>query len=302
MSEQGILFSIIVCSCDKDAALLVSMKSLLTIQLEDAEIILVDNGTLGMSSGFVLTLEAGFSHRSIPFTYVRETNPGLSNARNAGARRADGTYLLYLDDDCVPISELLNEYARAIEVFPRTGIAGGTILPRWEDDSPPDWLPSEFTWVFGEIKYSSDTVRTLKRREKINGGNFLIRRDYLSKLGGFDPKLGNIGSSFGGAEEQDLLEMARSEKSTDLIYVPQAVVRHEFPMERLSPSYVANRLYKASYDRFRSDVKRGKWLIVAARSAWYAAKLLAPKPSLNRHQYKGYLDSLLKFIKMRSVG
>lgn len=71
------------------------VRSILAIQSEHYEIILVDDGSVDGSG----TLCDQFAEKNEKIVVIHKENGGLSSARNAGIRRAAGKYLLFVDAD-----------------------------------------------------------------------------------------------------------------------------------------------------------------------------------------------------------
>jgi GT2 family glycosyltransferase len=133
---------------------------------------------------------------------VEQANQGAAAARNAGARRARGQLLLFIDDDMVADPELLVVHVRrqALEPgvilghipvhpsSPRTLISDA--LSRWVDQrrerlSRPGVRPDPGDWLSGQ---------------------FSIPRSDFERLGGFDAALNRQGR-FGG-EDTDFFHRA----------------------------------------------------------------------------------------------
>ena len=69
----------------------------------------------------------GLAERSLRL--LRLETPGLSLARNAGARAARADYICYIDDDAVPAPDLVEAALRAITAQPPPALIGGRVLP-----------------------------------------------------------------------------------------------------------------------------------------------------------------------------
>jgi GT2 family glycosyltransferase len=154
---------------------------------EQLEIIVVDNGSIDGSSGFIR------SRFPEVVLLQNETNLGFSKAANQGAESARGEYLAFLNNDMRVdkkwLSVLLN-IARAGSGF---ASVGSTIL-NW-DGSAVDfngrtddafclaYEPSE-----DDAKPTSDSVPYFPTLFA-SGGAALIQRNIFRELGGFDPDL-----------------------------------------------------------------------------------------------------------------
>ena len=51
-----------------------------------------------------------FNDSSVNYKYVNIEKIGLPNARNVGAEMASTDILIYIDDDCIPDSNLISSY------------------------------------------------------------------------------------------------------------------------------------------------------------------------------------------------
>ena len=83
------------------------------------EVIVVDDG--GQTD---LEAVVGRFRSSMNVSLMRIEHAGPAAARNAGARRARGEYLVFTDDDCVPSPEWLGALAAGMSRWPHHMIAG----------------------------------------------------------------------------------------------------------------------------------------------------------------------------------
>lgn len=102
-------FSIIVPVYQSKATLECCVQSVLTQEYEDFELILVDDGSRD-NSGAICDRLAQADER---IQVIHQENAGVSTARNAGIRLAQGEYLLFLDSDDALLPHALSRYAQA---------------------------------------------------------------------------------------------------------------------------------------------------------------------------------------------
>jgi glycosyltransferase involved in cell wall biosynthesis len=81
-----------------------------------------------------------------PLRLIREPKPGLTAAREAVARNAEGDVIVFVDDD-----NILGEHylAKAVEAFaadPQLGLLGGSVVPEYAID-PPKWFDEFAPWL-----------------------------------------------------------------------------------------------------------------------------------------------------------
>jgi GT2 family glycosyltransferase len=153
-------------------------------------------------------------------TVLRDRGRGLSRARNVGWRHAASEWVVYVDDDCLPEPGWARELTIAIRDHRQAEMIGCYVF----DHEPPSrdhvrvsvFEPSEEKLVRG---------RWTKPWEIGLGACIAIKRDALSRLGGFDERLGPGVSEFPGADDMDF--NYRFLRSGGVAYVaPRARVLH----------------------------------------------------------------------------
>jgi glycosyltransferase involved in cell wall biosynthesis len=137
------------------------------------DVIVVDDGSLDESG----TIARAFSG----VRYYRQSNAGVAAARNAGLRRARGSFIAFLDqDDWWPRDKLATQLAH-LDTHPDCGLVVGRVRVQLDDGQPfPAWLPRD---ALG------------KDRIAYPPGTWLVRAPLFHALGPFDERLVN-GSDF----------------------------------------------------------------------------------------------------------
>ncbi|MBA2260726.1 MAG: glycosyltransferase [Acidobacteria bacterium] len=163
--------------------------------------------------------------------YLRLAAPGLSYARNQGARASSSEFVAYLDDDAVPcpgwLSALLSGFSEAC-----VDAVTGRIMPlRVESEAE---------------QMSASTDRFLRRNDRVifdrslpnwfevasfgdigRGGNMAFRRSVFDSWNGFDERLGRGAPLVGGEELYAFSQLISG--GSAIVYVPTAIVRHPYP-------------------------------------------------------------------------
>lgn len=112
--------SIVLCTLDRPDDLADCLDAIVQSDYPNYEIVLVDNNP---SSGKTRAVAERY-----PVVYVEETRRGLSFARNAGIRAANGEIIVCTDDDCIVDKAWLDRLVRPFE-DPQVGCVTGLVVP-----------------------------------------------------------------------------------------------------------------------------------------------------------------------------
>lgn len=148
---------------------------------------------------------------------VRADWPGVSRARNVGARAATTPVVAFTDDDCRPTRGWVDAFADAFAAhdvgFATGTVAGGTAADVvWADARRWQWPPP-----------SNDLG---------SGASMALRRDALLAAGGFDEDMGPGSDGPKAGEDQELFLRTLREGWAG-VFVPQAEVVHHDQRSRL---------------------------------------------------------------------
>src|SRR2546425_9753622 len=96
---DGITASIIICVYNRHVQVVECLESLLAMDFKDFEIVVVDDASTDDTADRLEDFRQ--FHPRIPMTIVRnECNLGVSGARNAGLKAAQGEFVFFTDSDC----------------------------------------------------------------------------------------------------------------------------------------------------------------------------------------------------------
>lgn len=182
------------------------------------EVIVVDDGSSDDTATTVGQLASGFP---VPLHYLHQENRKQGAARNLGARRADGDYLVFLGDDTVPTGAFLDEHwASHRTAEPKTAVIGYT---PWADDSSKTRFMEyigEQGWQFG-FSLIKDP-----RNVPFNffyTSNLSLPRDLFLASGGFDEDFREYGW------EDIELSLRLHTLGMRIVYNRRAVAHHHHP-------------------------------------------------------------------------
>ncbi|MGC2332008.1 MAG: glycosyltransferase [Candidatus Acidiferrales bacterium] len=237
--------TVILCTYNRCRDLPRALDSILASELPDAvqwEVLVVDNNSSDQTREVVEDFCRRYPNR---FRYLAEPRQGLSNARNAAIRGARADVLVFTDDDVTVEPNWLQNLTAPLEDGQWAGTAGRIRLG--QGFLPPRWLAVSGAFNLGGSLVQFDQGDEHGPLEKPPfGANMAFRKTTFDKYGGFRTDLGRNGRGLIGNEDTEFGErlIAAGER---LCYVPEAVVNHPVPPERLTKKYL--RAYWFSYGR-----------------------------------------------------
>jgi GT2 family glycosyltransferase len=179
--------------------------------------------------------EIGTAARVVPSRLPQ----GASGARNTGALLATSELVAFLEDDAAAEPTWIENLVRAYRETPSAVGLGGAIKPIWRQPVPR-WFPMEFSWVIGAT--TPHSVRTPVRN--VWGGNMLVKRSSFLAAEGFRTGFGKIRDASQPEDTELCLRMTtRAEPGSRWLFVPDAVVFHEVPAQRGTPSFFLRRCW-----------------------------------------------------------
>lgn len=207
------------------------------------DVIVVDNDD---APGAEEAFHAGAAGLAVPVRYVREERRGSAYARNRGIEEATGDVTVMLDDDVVPAPDWLRILLRPI-LDGRCDGSGGRVdldpaipRPAWLDEVPLGAYLGR--WDLGGAE------RDLAEGEFLITSNCALDSAVLKASGGFDPALGPRGGQ-PLVNDDALLTRRFVQAGGRLRWVPDALVVHDLPPDRLRPRY----LFRRAFAQGRSD-------------------------------------------------
>ncbi|HEV2304691.1 MAG TPA: glycosyltransferase [Candidatus Acidoferrales bacterium] len=241
--------SIIICTHNRSASLQDALASLKQLSVPTGlgwEFIFVDNNSSDNTRQIIeeFAQSSGFDVR-----YVFEPKQGLSFARNAGIRRAQGAIIAFTDDDVIVDPRWLVELNDAFAHFDCIAVAG-RIVPIWNQPRPA-WLEMEdhqavVHFDLGQLPKEIDSPPV--------GANMAFRRIAFEKYGLFQARLGVNKREIAGSEDDEIGKrlLRVGEK---IAYAPKAVIYHPVESHRLTKSY----LLRWHYSQGKAAIRARTW-------------------------------------------
>lgn len=258
-------FSVIIPTCNRNGMLECCLVRLAPGAQElvsgQYEVIVADDSSRGEARG--VTLE------KYPWAkWVRGHGRGPAANRNNGATHARGSWLVFLDDDCLPDPALLSAYAEAIARCPATQVFEGRI-------------------------YSDRPRKSLAETAPINeqGGhlwscNFSLKKTLFDSMGGFDERF-----PYPAMEDVDFRLRLR-QRAEQFVFLPQAAVCHPWEtrsmLKAVARSEASLRVYLSIHPEEQADFTLSKLLVQNLRA--FVKETL---PGLLRFRGRGFLQAMI---------
>jgi glycosyltransferase involved in cell wall biosynthesis len=272
------IFSIIIPTYNRPERLKTCLESLthLNFPQEKFEAIVVDDGSFQTLDDIVNLFQD-----NLTLHLLRQNNAGPATARNTGADRARGEFLVFTDDDCQPERNWLDIFYQGFQRNPKALFGGHTI------NSLSDNLYSEASQLLVDYIYSyynTDSGQACF----FTSNNFALPRNLFVAFGGFDTSF-----PLAAGEDREFCDRWLY-NDYPMEYLPQAVIYHSHQLSlkkfwRQHFNYGCGAFY---FHQVRSERKRQR--IKVEPFSFYIKLLLYPL-SVPSNQPK-ILLSLLFFI------
>jgi len=252
---MSVKLSVVVCTYNRCALLHKALLSLLeqSANKDTYEVIVVDNNSTDATR---LVVEEMCKRKGPPLKYVKESRQGLSFARNAGAFKANGEIVGYIDDDSTADSSWVDNLCKVYNDFPHVACVGGRIKAKWPAERP-DWLPQSLERNYGVFDLGND-VKVIEYPANVLGGNISVRKEVFLKVGGFSVELGRSTRGLLSNEEKDFCH--RIQKTGGIVmYTPHALVYHEVHPERLNEAFLLRRAYWQGISNVRLNISSNSY-------------------------------------------
>jgi GT2 family glycosyltransferase len=225
--------------------------------LDAYEVIIVSDGSTDGTDCLLQSLRSRMRLR-----WFSQANGGPAAARNAGIEKAGAEFVLFIDDDVVPETQLLEEHARSHHESNQDVVVLGPLLTPDAFEMTP--------WVRWEQEMLMKQYRALLRGDwpatarQFYTGNASLRRSRLLAVGGFD-------EGFRRAEDVELAYRL-ADSGLDFVFNMRAEGMHF--AERSFQAWL-----DAAYSYGRNDVifardRNQEWLLSKIRQEFWERHFL----------------------------
>ncbi|MBE9078733.1 glycosyltransferase [Romeria aff. gracilis LEGE 07310] len=212
MDSAQPLFSIIIPTYNRPRQIVACLESLTRLDYprDRFEVIVVDDGSDEPLDAVVEPFQ-----KVLNLVLLRQANAGPAAARNRAADKAQGRYIAFTDDDCMPARDWLQKLAACFAQKPVCIVGGRTVNAL---DNNPFSMTSQNIISMGYDHYNA--VRDQARFFASN--NMVVPKQEFLELGGFD-------ESFTTSEDRELCDRW-IHAGYPMTYAPEVVIYHAHPM------------------------------------------------------------------------
>ncbi len=268
--------------------LLQSLQALDVPQGADLSFVFVENDT---TLNIQAEVDAFYKRTGWPAVAVLEPNLGISHARNKAievALASGSDWLAFVDDD----EQVRHDWLRILWAGAREAgaqLAGGPVLPVAPVTGCSD-VETEVLSYYERAASVNDARKAAAmqtgRRFDLETGNWIVDLRAIDAAGlRFDPEFG-----LSGGEDTDFSRRAHKAGVT-LAWVPNAIVHEEVPNERLSATYISERVRAQSITKFQmmmiekpGTAKLSACVQIAAKGLSGMTRIIL-SPILGRYSY-----------------
>lgn len=225
---------VVVPTFNRSALLTKTLLSLLRAPVPEGlevSLVVVDNNSTDDTRHVVERMRAS---SSLPILYVHEQHQGSSATRNAGIAAGHGEIIGFIDDD----EEIDQEWFRVVFrefADPATQFIGGPYLANWAAPAPA-WLPPGYHAAIGHIPPKPRSPFGEGFSANLMGGNAVVRRSVFERIGTYATHLGRGARGLLSEEDAEFCRRLHA-ASIHGMYVPDLIIHHYIPVERLTRKY-----------------------------------------------------------------
>ncbi|MFH0800865.1 MAG: glycosyltransferase [bacterium] len=193
------------------------LKSLLQTGISaDAEILVIDNASCDETPVKLIEEFPNVMY------FRQEVNLGFARACNLGALRAQGQYLIFLNNDTVVLPGWSEALLELVKTHPEAGVVGAKLLyPTYKIQHAGIVFnrKKDLLHIYSGLHENSPHVNKTRRFQAVTGACMLICRSLFLDMGGFDEIFQN------GYEDIDLC-LRLAQRGYEIWYQPESCIIH----------------------------------------------------------------------------
>lgn len=235
------MITIAICTYNNAESLSVTLESLCGLFCPDwldYEILVVNNNS---SDNTVQVFEEYVPVLGARLKLIDELKQGLSYARNAALKESRGRVVSFIDDDVIVDKGWLLAVAECFKKYDASVVGGKSYLIY--PGNRPEWITEHLEIYLSRLDYGDSVIEDVEN--ELYGLNFSVDREKALEVGGFDFRLGRVGTSLASGEEGDLMERIRR-CGGKIVYEPAAIVGHVVPESRVRKKWFVKRVYEGA--------------------------------------------------------
>ena len=231
--------TLLVCTHNRTRLLERSLRNLTEQRVGPSvrwEVLVVDNGSPDGTRDVVANV--GSEGRLPGLRYVFEPRLGVSHARRRGILVARGELIAFVDDDCLPEPNWIEEVLRFAALHPEAGAFGGRNQILWE--TPPPWLAELYGESLGRQELGDQALRMPVTAWRMPvGAGLVVRREAVWASGWLERGVlrGRHPRSLGCGEDTEIALYIRH-AGWDVWYAPALRLRHVIPRHRTTLAHL----------------------------------------------------------------
>jgi hypothetical protein len=230
-----------------------AIESVLNQAFPDFELIVVDDGSTDQTEVVVRSFA---DHR---LKYLKQSNKGVSAARNTGLQNAKGEFIAFLDHDDLFLPEKLSVQVARMHQDSDVGLVYSLYLGTKQQEEPRRRAGG---------CHSPLELRHLLLGTLIHLSSTLVRRLWLQKVGGFDERL-----QYGGEDRDILLRLALAGCKMICVPTPLSIIRQQPESLARTSFHVREATSRSVLDKAFSDPRMPAEM-QTLRSTAYAIQLV----------------------------
>ncbi|MFT4661564.1 MAG: glycosyltransferase involved in cell wall biosynthesis [Patiriisocius sp.] len=263
------MISVVICTYNRAKYLTRSLECLTkqeNVSPVDFEIVVVNNNCTDTTEEICETFEK--NNPLLNFVYVKESNPGLSFARNKGIATAKGDIVSFIDDDGFARKDYLEQIGLYIQKYPDYVAYGGKVIPIYNEGKEPKWMSKYIEGIVSTLDFG-DQVQPFTKKYPV-GCNMYFKAEYFKKYGGFNTDL-----QLRSDEKYVFNKM--KENGYDMLYTPEVYVNHfmdDFRVEEWFVRYLSQVVGNSERIRLKDTTIFAKFAKIIEYLLKYAASLI----------------------------